>query len=81
MGRAARNPSQRAQTMGFAQLNPSYWNTGWDTGTSSFQTAECDLDLHGRNHRPLPTLPIDGGGLQGEQRQKANANGVRTIRH
>jgi hypothetical protein len=24
MGRAARNPSQRAQTMGFAQLNPSY---------------------------------------------------------
>jgi hypothetical protein len=27
MGRAARNPSQRAQTMGFAQLNPSYWDT------------------------------------------------------
>ena len=77
MGRAARNPSQRAQTMGFAQLNPSYW----DTGTSSFQTAECDLDLHGRNHHPLPILPHQGGGLQGEQRQQSNANGVRTIRH
>jgi len=77
MGRAARNPSQRAQTMGFAQLNPSYW----DTGTSSFQTAECDLDLHGRNITPSQSSPIKGEAPKGEQRQKANANGVRTIRH
>ena len=80
MGRAARNASQRAQTMGFAQLNPSYW----DTGTSSFQTAECDLDLHGRNHHPLPILPHQGGraprrATTAEQRQRRSHHPSFTI--
>ncbi len=35
MGGAARNPSQRAQAMGFAQLNPSYVSSGAQTGCGS----------------------------------------------
>jgi hypothetical protein len=34
MGRAARNPSQRAQAMGFAQLNPSYKGTPRRSGSA-----------------------------------------------